>query len=137
MLSLSQGSRWQLSNAPRVQWVRDDVAAIATAALRQIKRDADHHVIEERKAAPADTVYLISETMNGKEGQPSRVRVRVISGLPSHPDLSVVGADVDECLFELRHILLSVYHNQRMPTDTSEDIRNRVHRTSLVVSDGY
>jgi len=117
--------------------VRDDIAAMTGAALRQIKREgeANAHATKER-AVQRDTVYLIVHRLNGKEGDGQRLRAVAIAGLPTGHELAVNGTSVEDCLFEARHALLDIYHLDRMPGDSPRDIRDRVHRTSWVVNDG-
>lgn len=125
------------NDSPRCEWVRDDVAAITGAALREIKRAGEANArLPAERAVSRDTVYMVLEKTNGKRGEPDRYRCDAISGLPPGHSLTVYGKDAADCEFEARHALLEIYRLTRMPADTSRDILDRLHRTSLVVVDG-
>lgn len=121
-------------DSPRCEWVRDDIAAMTGAALREMKAKADHHIVHERKER-SDTVYLVRHWLNAKDGEVQRMRMVAIAGLPTGHELAVNGYSTEDCLFEVKHALLDIYHLDRLPGESPRDTRNRVHRTSLVVND--
>jgi phosphoglycerate-specific signal transduction histidine kinase len=116
---------------PRCEWVRDDIAAATTSMLRSIKSNADHHAHAERAARGRDTVYLmVSRLGNGM------IRATAVAGLPEGHVLEVDGRDMAEVEFEARHLLLEIYHLVRLPGDTSREVRERVHATTIEVISG-
>ena len=121
------------SDKPRCEWVRDDIQTATRAALKAMTREgeANAYRIEERRQSPGDTVYLNVERMPSKQGEPDRYKATAIAGLPEGRSLIVHGASTADCVFEARHELLEIYRLDRMPSDTSRDIRERLHRTKF------
>ena len=115
---------------PRCEWVRDDIAAATNAMLREMKASADNHAHERRVTRGNDTIYLMVERMPWGE-----LRGRAVSGLPEGKVLEVDGRDIDELRFEARHALIEIYNQVRLPGDTSRDVRERVHATTIEVID--
>ena len=111
---------------PRVEWVRDDIAAATGSMLRSMKAHADAHAHDKREERGRDTVYLMIDFAGG-----GLLKATAVSGLPEGHVLEVLGVDREECVFEARHQLIAIYGLCKLPGDTSREVRERALNTSI------
>lgn len=98
------------------------------AALARTQKNADHI----RPAGP-DTIYVDIKRIPSREDQPNRYQATAVAGLPSDTTLTAHGTSPEEALFEMRHQLLDVFWNTRLPGDTWADTRRRAATAKLEI----
>ncbi len=118
-------------------WRGEELAIASRKALKEIREQS---VREDRVESKRLVVTCFAEKLNGKRDEPDRYKVAVLSvsndGLKDLVNSCFIGNTKYECEVKIRHWLLEYYsQNEKLPSDTSQDIRNKATSAEVDIYD--